>query len=304
MINEESFADTPLRSIFIPKNVEEIGEASFAQCSSLRIVSFEANRSCHLSLRAEAFRASGIELIDIRFRCNELVIEKSCFHKCDSLGSVQLPVLSVHYFRGSGIFSNSGIKEFRFRDVPREARHLDRQLYPHNIPGSTFRESSLAKIVIPRIIQQVGASCFFGCRSLSEVSFKLPSEVRNFKSRAFAKSGVRKITLPRSLEVIGSRCFCECLSLSIVCFEERSNLLKISQFAFSSSSLTTFCIPGNVFSVCGSSFDTTSSITVETGNQYFAVDSSFLYDSTRRKIIRYFGNDKIVYIANGIEVIG
>jgi hypothetical protein len=78
-----------------------------------------------------------------------------------------------------------------------------------------------------------------------------------------------------------------------------SRLKPIESNTFSDSSLQLIVIPGNVQFIDGSAFInvTLSSISIESGNEYFLVINEFLIDTPLHKFIHHFSKSPNIEIA-------
>jgi hypothetical protein len=83
-------------------------------------------------------------------------------------------------------------------------------------------------------------------------------------------------------------------------------LTRIESYAFSSSSLQSILIPRKVQFIDGSAFIGVrlSSISIESGNEYFVVENEFLIDIVDHRLIRNFSSSSDVEIASNIEILG
>jgi hypothetical protein len=72
---------------------------------------------------------------------------------------------------------------------------------------SGFKYWSGVKIVIPQTVEFLGDSCFFYCKSLSEVIFESGSNLKRIEKSAFCRSGLKSVRIPAKVEFIGEWCF-------------------------------------------------------------------------------------------------
>jgi hypothetical protein len=300
-ISDQAFAGTSLRTFFLAKRVDKLGASCFSECDFLWLVSFEVADSSHslsISFRPEAFRKSG--LVWIEFPAHIDHIGEYCFHECPSLFVIQSanPLSSMDLDRQ--ILSSSGIEIFR---IPEAESKID----PHpGLPSSTFNSSSLSEFVIDSAFTSIRDSCFRHCAHLHDISFQPDSRVRKIEPRAFSGCGFHSIVIPQSVEFIGLYSFAECPRLTGLSFEPKSRLRIICDFAFKSVSLTSICLPASVSSINGSALTMISLVTLRDDgfDPCLSVDSSFLYDVTGKKVIRYFGSSTEVAIPSTVEQIG
>jgi hypothetical protein len=318
------FSESSLRHISIPDSVERIKKSCFRECLSLfhvelsgesrlkRIEQFAFAFSAldhlripplvefidgsafvetqftvdSLSLLSERFEIKQFFLRDqslnclvrcfdgwdtLRIESSVEVIGRSCFRFCQSLGE-------VFFAAGSRL------------------RRLDK---------AAFAFSDLRRITIPSTVSEIGSSCFAHCKRLDIVNFMDGSELKRIEKGAFMSAGLRTIAIPRFVEVISQGAFCSCPRLEDVTFETNSALQRIENSAFAGSALRRIAIPGSVVSMAGSAFVETRvyCISVE-GEGSHMVSGSFLHDMENKKVVRYFGSEKVVVIPSFVEVIG
>jgi hypothetical protein len=128
--------------------------------------------------------------------------------------------------------------------------------------------------------------------------------MNRIKSEAFAYSGLESITFPRGVKILCPGCFVFCKSLSSISFENGSRLMRIESDAFIGSGLKSITIPRDFDFIDGTAFFYLSqiSISIEAGNSRSIVDSSFILDSPRSKLIQYFGRGHDVMSPVTIEI--
>jgi hypothetical protein len=122
--------------------------------------------------------------------------------------------------------------------------------------------------------------------------------------RNFSKSS--EIEIGRNIEILGSGCFSFHKSLSSITFKSNSHLTRIESFAFSGSSLQSIVIPRKVQFIDGSAFlnVTLSSISIESGNEYFVIEHEFLIDVLHHKLIRHLWESSEIKIGRNVEMLG
>jgi hypothetical protein len=160
--------------------------------------------------------------------------------------------------------------------------------------------------VIPRGVEILGSECFSRCESLSSISFESNSQLTQIGSAAFSNSSLKSILIPWRVEVLGSKCFSSYSSISSVIFELNSRLTRIESEVFSSSSLQSIVIPPNIQFIDGSAFLSLKSfsISIESGNETFAIENDFLFDTVGRKLIYNISSSSNITIPAHIEVLG
>jgi hypothetical protein len=259
-IESETFSNSSLRSISIPKNVEILGSACFYICISLLSITFESN-SCLTRIESGAFYGSSLQSIVIPQ--NVRFIDGSAF--------LALTLSSISIESGNEMFV---IENGILIDVL------------HHTLIRNFSESS--EIEIGRNIEILGSNCFSYCKSLSLITFESNSHLTRIESGAFSSSSLQSILIPRNVEILGSKCFLFCNSLSSITFESNSHLTRIESMACSFSSLQSILIPSNVEilgSLCFSNCKSLSSVTFESNSHLTRIESGAFYGSSLPSIL-------------------
>jgi uncharacterized membrane protein len=123
---------------------------------------------------------------------------------------------------------------------------------------------------------------------------------------AFQNTRIASITIPRHVQILCSECFSHCNSLSSISFGTDSELTHIkSTVFFFCSSLKSITIPRHVHFIDGSTFSNVSkiSISIASDNSYFGVKSYFILDSSKTKLIHYFGDESHIIIPRHVQIL-
>ncbi len=124
--------------------------------------------------------------------------------------------------------------------------------------GKTYRVTSIGEyafssnmnltgVIIPTTIESIGYSAFIGCRKLTDVTFKKPSNVKTIDRLAFLScKELKSIEIPSSVEYIEPYAFEMCDALSDVTFEEPSALTEIKDYVFCRTGLSHVAVPSSV----------------------------------------------------------
>jgi hypothetical protein len=174
------------------------------------------------------------------------------------------------------------------------------------------------EIWIPSSIEKLHSRCFYGCESLSTITFESVSKLSCIENNAFANcSSLSTICIPCCVAKICESCFTGRKSLSTITFESVSKLSYIEKNAFFwCSSLSTIYIPCCVEKLgefCFNGCKSLSTITFESGSKLLQIDMdsfrgcsslSSIYLSSADQTIRgrdQFPQMKIKFWANSSE---
>lgn len=175
-IGVKAFSGSGLTSIAIPDSVTSLGNEAFSFCLSL------ANASTGLGtpdLPVSLFEGCG-KLSSVVFSPNTASFGASVFKQCALLTDIVIP----------GTVKTVG--------------------------NFAFAESGLRSIAIPLAVTSLGESTFSGCKSLTTVSFDMPSSLIELSPGLFSGSGLRSVTLPEGIQTIGEAVFKDCKTLASV----------------------------------------------------------------------------------------
>lgn len=144
-----------IESVTIPASVEKIGSAAFLECSSLKTVTFEADKE------------GGATKLDI---------ENSAFNKCSSLaGTIEFPA------RLTKIGDSAFINDRKLAGVTFSGTKLEA------IGNSAFKYCEvMTEIVLPNGVKNIGDEAFYYCNSLE--SFHIPSTVETIGAGVLASA--------------------------------------------------------------------------------------------------------------------
>lgn len=209
-IGENSFADAGIKKVEIPYGTVSIGESAFIG-TNLEIVSIPRTIK---RIGAYAFSANyiGTTIFDGSFeewaRINFGSYQASPAATSCNLFINNEPVTKVE-------LKSTNISRFAFYHI---ASLTDVKLAPgtKEIIRSQFSEcEGLTKISFPNTVTEIGDSAFFGCAKLKEIL--IPDGVKNIYESTFSYcSSLEYIALPSSVETIGDRAFSYCRNLDYV----------------------------------------------------------------------------------------
>ena len=249
-------AKIALTKYTIPKNVTEIREYAFSECSSLTSIALQKNVT---------------------------VIGGWCFFGCTKLASIAVPkkvkaigtrafagcpdlsVITVdkknECFKSIGnvLFTRDGTKLIRYASAKPDKSY--------NVPNGVltladcaFDESShLKSVTIPESVVLIGDWAFYSCTALESV--KISSSVTTIGDSTFEScTSLVSVKIPNSVTAINERAFRSCSSLEAVGLSE--GVTSIGKEVFSScSALKSIHIPDSVTAIGEGAFDDCSSLT-------------------------------------------
>jgi hypothetical protein len=143
------------------------------------------------------------------------------------------------------------------------------------IESEAFSFSSLQSIVIPRNVEFIDGSAFFGV-TLSSISIESGNEnlviengllidvVHQKLIQNFSNSST--IEIGRNVEILESKSFSYCKSISSITCESNSRLARIESYTFYGSSLESILIPPTILFIASDAVDLASQIKLSDGN--------------------------------------
>ena len=185
---------------------------------------------------------------------------------------------------------------------------------------------ALTSITLPQGIKSIGDEAFAGCKALTSIT--LPQGVERIGDRAFQEcKALRSITLPQGVESIGDEAFYECKALTSItlpqgvksigdrafegCYALPSITLpqgvkSIGDKAFSCcKSLTSITLPQGVENIGHNPFMGCNNLSsVVCRSPHFKVIVKMLLTSDGKRLISYWGKEKIVNVPQGVKSIG
>ena len=287
-IGERSFQYCNITEIYLSKNIQEIGERAFDDCSYLESINIPGSTTI---IGENAF-ANTTNLTEVIFQRNPNGGDTNQINITTPFTGSAVKTLSIgrdvvgQYGFGESLqqvtvtASVNSIGETAFKNC---TGLTSVTINPGNLTSigtSAFEGcSSLPLIIIPDNVISLGNSIFSGCSSLQDVT--LSSQITAIPQNAFYNcQNLTTITLPKGVTSIGTSAFQNCSVLPTINLP--SGLTQIADFTFSGcSKLNNISLPENVSSLGNNAFTDCSSLTqiglsmVETlGNNSFQNCSS------------------------------
>lgn len=131
-----------------------------------------------------------------------------------------------------------------FSNLFRNVSKLNTVIMPEYLTttgSSTFMDSPLSSITLPKNLTSIGNNAFNGCSGLRDIS--IPSGVTSIGKGAFKGCGLKEFTLPKQVNEITDEMFFNC-SLQHIYLHD--GLKSIGNYAFAISALKEINIPNSV----------------------------------------------------------
>jgi hypothetical protein len=216
-INWWAFSDLDINSIYIHKEITEIGEGAFSNCSNLRKVSIE-NQSKLKKIGNKSFYNTKIQELYIP----DTVIEigERAFQDCKELQTVTISKKSNLSRLGRSAFSSTSIEDIY---IPKNIDNLSENQFIgcDKLKNVTFDSNSklkvigafcycsaLEKIYIPPTVLKINDGAFEDCHNLKNVYFSVDSNLTTIGTRSFSNCfNLENIFIPRSVTTVGEMVF-------------------------------------------------------------------------------------------------
>ncbi len=226
---------TSLTEVSLPSTMTDIGENTFAGCTSLM----------------------SLEIPD------GSLIGGGAFMGCTSLRSLEIPEGTT--IIGASVFA--GCTSLKSLEIPKGVKFIERKAFegcialeslvlPDSIlqinPYAFAGCASLQSLEIPEGTASIGASAFAGCASLQ--SLGLPMSLTKLESSIFENcTSLESISLPENIQEIEASAFRGCVALKSITLPEK--ITKIEPRTFEGCiSLKTIRIPDSVNLIVGNAF--------------------------------------------------
>ncbi|MBQ8351613.1 MAG: leucine-rich repeat domain-containing protein [Clostridia bacterium] len=191
---------TTIKTVFIHKNVEEIGAFAFSDCTNLKRVTLENGVKC---IREQAFRAC-TGLTEFTLPASLTYIDNAIFLDCENLKTVYYnsDFAAVPYFTQTFVM------------------HVETIVFggttvPDNICTSS---SDLKTVIIKDSVKCIGKYAF---ANTDIETIILPDGLESIGDYAFFYAqNLKSITIPASVTQIGVGAFKDCAALQEIVFED------------------------------------------------------------------------------------
>jgi hypothetical protein len=234
-IDKYAFFNVGITSIFIPRNLTDIGINAFGH--NLEFF--------HVDSANPSYTSEDGVLYD---KSKSTLIAYPSGRKTDLF---RIPNSVTHIAVGAFRYAKIGslVIPYNVTDIGEEALQ-ESEITSIIIPNSISRINSkiffgcenLRNVIIPESVTSIGESAFFRCKNLESVI--LPNNIKLVEKYTFSHSGLTSIILPNNITSIGNEAFSNCSSLRSIIIPD--SVTTIGEAAFlNCKSLTSVIIPNS-----------------------------------------------------------
>lgn len=196
-----------LKSVTLPKTINQIDKYAFYGCSSLEQIIIDENNPSFKSMDNILYNKEITTLLVCPATKTEVIIPNSvtkigegAFFDCRNLSEIIIPN-SVTYIEHDAF---SGCHSLTSIIIPNSVTTIGLDAF--------IACTSLKSIEIPSSLTKIGLGTFYFCKSLK--SIKLPNSITEIGSWAFENcQALNSIVIPHSVQKIGARAFAACSAL-------------------------------------------------------------------------------------------
>ena len=272
-IGEQSFCETGIEHLKLPKNLEQLGLYSFNGCTSLKTIDIPKNLK-EISIGC-FYNCKELTTVNIDDDSQLTKINDSAFYGCKKLTDINFNK-NLSEIKNQA-FSRTGLKKVDLKNI----KKLDNNVfyncsfleeaylsdYLEIVPNEVFGNcNSLKRAYIGKNIKEIQKNTFCNCENLTEVIFG--DELKEIGPNAFYRctslkkinvgnklekigfnsfygcSSLKKINLGDSLVSIGNQSFRDCVKLEEIYLGKSIN--RLNDYIFSNTNIKEVYIPKNI----------------------------------------------------------
>ncbi|MBQ0022329.1 MAG: leucine-rich repeat domain-containing protein, partial [Prevotellaceae bacterium] len=181
-IGGRAFSGTAIEEIVLPPNVTSIGTSAFAQCASLKTVTFQETATIK-TIATGAFAESSITSIVIPESVTS--IGKEAFRSCDKLNTITIPAATISIDPEAFKFCDE-LTDFIVSKDNTQYSGVDGYLLSKDKKTLVIFPTGKANdrfTLLPPSITKIGDYAFYSCLRLKNVT--IPNKVTEIGARAF-----------------------------------------------------------------------------------------------------------------------
>ncbi len=270
-----SWSSDKMISAIIPGSITKIGANAFKDCTNIKNVYYDGSKANWQSLiitdTGNTVIKNASVYCDIH-RIKDIIWSFDSDTGCLTIGGV------------GDIENYSGSQLPPWYDHKNRIKTVDIKSGVTNIGSYAFSDApNLERAAIPNNIKGIGNFAFSGCSKLLEAA--IPDGVTTIGNSAFNQCyALKSVSIPKTVVSIGDSAFNNCIAL------------------------TEINIPQNVETIGNLAFDNCyklEKLTVDKDNVNFVSENNVLFDSAKKKLIKYAGKNKaqVYEIPNSVETI-
>ena len=257
-IGARAFYGVGIDSVFIPRNLTDIGDAAFSGAEKLEFFQVDSLNPAYTAEDGVLYDKSKTTLI--------------AYPAAKKAVLFRIPAGVTH------------IAECAF-----ESAQIDSLFIPNSvisIGGSAFESSKLSNVVLSENIIAIGSYAFYKCANL--YSIIIPSSVRTIENYAFSRcTNLCSIIIPNSVRTIEWSAFSHCTNLTSIVIPD--GVLSIESRAFEScANLSSINFPASLLHIQNGRFFGSNSQNAQGGDGAFY--NTAWYNSQPEKEIIYIEN--------------
>ena len=285
-----------LTSITLPQGVKSIGNEAFSWCTALTSITLPQGVE---SIGNEAFDNCEA-LTSITLPQGMERIGDGAFSSCKALTSITLPqgVESIE----DNPFTNC----YNLSSVICRSPHfkvIDKMLLTSDGKRLISYWGKEKVVNVPQGVESIGDYAFAWCEALTSIT--LPQGIKSIGNSAFSWCyALTSITLPQGIKSIGNRAFYECTALTSITLPQGVKSIGHNPFIYCHT-LTSITLPQGVESIGHNPFMYCTNLSsVICRSPHFKIIDKMLLTSDGKRLIAYWGKEKVVNVPQGVKSIG